>query len=115
MPLLSFSGETYEGPFWKQILNGKKTQTCRKPRKRPIKSGDSLSLYWKVRIPNAKKEIHYIGKATCVKVERKKYREFAFDDKFALKDGFHDSRELREWFGDPVVYGDEEYDVITFA
>jgi len=115
MPLLSFSGITSEGPFWKQILNGKKTQTCRRPRKYPIKSGDSLSLYWKVRMPKAKKEIHFIGTAKCVKVERRKYKDFAFNDKFASRDGFHDSQELREWFGDPVVCGDEEYDVITFA
>jgi len=115
MPLLSFSGETFEGPFWKQILNGKKIQTCRKPRKHPIKPSDTLFLYWKVRMPKAKKEIHFIGKAICTKVERKKYSAFAFDDKFASRDGFHDSRELRDWFGDPVIYGDEEYDVITFA
>lgn len=115
MPMLSFSGESYEGPFWKQILEGRKIQTCRKPRKHPIRQGDVLFLYWKVRMPKARKEIHYIGKATCVKVERKKYREFAFDDEFARRDGFHESRELREWFGDPEKNGDDEYDVITFA
>jgi len=111
--MISFSGETSQGPFWKQILDRRKTQTCRKPRKkRPIKEGDVLYLYWKVRVPKVFKPIHLILKTTCVKVERKKkYSEFAFDDAFARRDGFRDSKELREWFGEDWEH-EEEYDVI---
>ena len=112
--IISFSGITSAGPFWKQILEGRKTQTCRKPRKRRIRVGDTLHLYWKLRKRKDKKPIHYIGEAVCTKIERKKYSEFAFDDEFAKRDGFSNSAELREWFGDPDIYGDEVYDVIHF-
>lgn len=114
MPGISFSGETSQGPFWLQILEGRKIQTCRKPRKRPIKEGDTLYLYWKMRMPENKKPIHKIGEAVCLKVSRMKYGDFAFDDGFARRDGFKDAVELREWFGDPLKFGDEKYDVIEF-
>ena len=114
MPLISFSGETYEGPFYKQILEGRKNQTCRIPRKRPVKKGDKLRLYWKVRKRKDRKPIHFIADAVCVETERKKYAEFAYDEEFARRDGFHDSLELRQWFGNPSVCGDDEYDVIHF-
>ena len=114
MPAISFSGTTSRGPFWKQIMRGWKTQTCRKPRKNPICAGTILKLYWKQRVPKDKKPIHFIGYAECVNVERMKYRDFAYDDEFARRDGFRDSAELREWFGDPEIYGDNEYDVIRF-
>lgn len=115
MPLISFSGETSQGPFYKQILERKKTQTCRKPRKRPIKQGDILYLYWKVRVAKEKKPIHFIGKAKCIKVERMKYIEFWNDRDFVLRDGFGDWFELEEWFGDPLENSEEEYDVIHFT
>ena len=112
--MISFSGETYEGQFWKQILEGRKTQTCRKPRKRPIKKGDKLYLYWKVRMRKTWKPIHFIGEALCTEVERRKYGDFALDDDFARRDGFHDALELQQWFGDPLESAEEEYDVIHF-
>lgn len=118
MPAISFSGTTSRGPFYVLILKREKTQTCRKPRKRPIKKGDKLVLYWKQRVsmkPPNFKPIHKIAVATCVDVERKKYREFAFDDDFARRDGFKDAEEMQEWFGDPLEYADEEYDVIHFV
>jgi len=114
MPALSFSGTTSQGAFWQQILEGKKTQTCRQPRKRPIKQGDKLKLYWKQRVPKSKKPIHLIGVAVCVKVERLKYLEFFDDDKFARRDGFRDADEMHDWFGDVWLNGDMEYDVIHF-
>ena len=51
MPLLSFSGWPARGPFYKLILDQEKNQTVRRPRKNPIKAGDTLYLYWKVRKP----------------------------------------------------------------
>ena len=115
MPAISFSGETSRGPFWQQILDRAKTQTCRTPRKHVIKQGDKLILYWKQRVPTNCKPIHRIGIATCVNIERRKYKEFAYDDAFAWRDGFENSVELREWFGDPEDFGEEEYDVISFV
>jgi len=114
MPALSFSGEPKRGPFYTQIFRHEKTQTCRKPRARPIKVGDNLSLYWKQRQPKAEKPIHLIGYAKCVGIERLRYIDFAFDDAFARRDGFIDSAELREWFDDSSIYGYQEYDVISF-
>jgi hypothetical protein len=115
--MLSFSGETSQGAFWRQILEGRKTQTCREPRKRPIKAGDPLYLYWKVRVPWNKKDIHFIGKFVCSKVTRMKYKEFAFDDAFARRDGFRDAVEMSEWFGNPYDFAcaSNEYDVIEFT
>jgi len=67
MPALSFSGTPSRGPFWKLVQAGEKTITTRKPRKNPIKEGDTLYLYWKQRIAANKKPIHKIGHATCTK------------------------------------------------
>jgi len=114
MPMISFSGETSQGPFWRQILKGIKVQTCRRPRKYPIHEGDILQLYWKVRLRKDKKPIHFIGQARCIKVERKRYANFAFNDEFAKRDGFRDAEEMQEWFGNPLVYADDEMDVIHF-
>lgn len=114
MPGISFSGETSQGPFYRQILEGRKTQTCRKPLNRPIKEGDTLYLYWKMRMPADRKPIHKIGEAVCTKTSRMRYGDFAFNDDFARRDGFKDAEEMQEWFGDPLEFGDEEYDVIEF-
>lgn len=67
MPALSFSGRPERGPFYVLILKGEKTITTRKPRKNPIKEGDTLYLYWNQRVPARKKPIHKIGEATCIK------------------------------------------------
>ena len=114
MPLISFSGETSQGPFWKQIQEGKKTQTVRRPRKKPICEGDTLYLYWKVRVPRDKKPIHLIHTAVCTRVRRLTYIEFAFDDAFARRDGFRDIHELHEWFGNPFLSPGTEYVVIEW-
>lgn len=114
MPAISFSGETSQGPFYTQILEGHKWQTCRQPRRIPIEEGDFLMLYWKMRQPEKSKPIHLIGYAKCTSVKRMKYKDFAFDEAFARRDGFADSAELRQWFGDPSIHGEEEYDVIRF-
>lgn len=103
------------GPFWRLILLKEKTQTCRKPRVRFIRVGDVLSLYWKQRQPEGSKPIHLIAYAKCEATERRPYSSFAFDDEFARRDGFTDSAELREWFGDPAEYGGDPYDVISFT
>ena len=114
MPAISFSGETSKGAFWQQIREGRKTQTCRKPRRNPVQKGDVLYLYWKQRIPADQKPIHFIGTAYCTSVKRIRYAQFAYDSDFAQRDGFRDFVEMQEWFGDPLEYGSDEYDVISF-
>lgn len=114
-PAISFSGRGERGPMWLLIKHGKKTQTVRKPRKRPIKKGYMIKLYWKQRTPRIKKLVHLIADAEVVKVQRMKYRDFAHDDKFARKDGFVNSAELRSWFGSVRLHGEDPYDVIEFV
>ena len=111
MPAISFSGSPIRGPFYDLILSGEKTQTVRKPRKRPIKVGDLLSLYWKQRMPAINKPIHFIGKAKCIYVETLPYFAFMDDAEFARRDGFEDEAELQNWFDAKET---EEYTVITF-
>lgn len=124
MPLVSFSGKP-EGlpPFWLQILQGRKTQTCRKPRKRPIRKGDKLFLYWKCRVSPSyvyingeRKPVHKIGEAVRVNEPNETpYEDFAFDDEFAKVDGFKDHNQLQLWFGMPIgQILEEEWDVIKF-
>ena len=118
MPAISFSGVTSRGPFWRQIAQGSKTQTCRNPRKRPIKKGATLYLYWKQRTPIDKKQVHFIGIAVRTNEPNKTpYRDFMDDDEFAKRDGFKNSAELRQWFGpylDTDILYDSLYDVIQF-
>jgi hypothetical protein len=108
MPGLSFSGVPKRGPFWWQIITGQKIQTCREPRVRPFKDGDTLYLYWKMRTPKTKKPIHHIGNAIARPVLHSHYRNFAYDNDFAKRDGFEDYKELQEWFGDPDGFIEEE-------
>jgi len=112
MPALSFSGETSRGPFYQLILDGEKKQTVRLPRKRPIKQGDFLRLYWKQRTPKDKKPIHFIGPAKCTHVETVRKYNFLFNREFARRDGFSDELELQEWFG--LDNDDALYTVIHF-
>lgn len=58
MPLLGFT------MFKDLVLSGRKCQTIRKLRKHPIKVGDRLHLYWKLRT----KECEKLGEATCTEV-----------------------------------------------
>jgi hypothetical protein len=111
VPLVSFSGEPTRGPFWALILSGAKRQTVRLPRRgASINVGDRLVLYWKVRVPKSKKDIHKIGEAVCSAIEYLRFSEFAHDDAFAYADGFLNSCELRDWFG--AVLWDTMFTVI---
>ena len=99
--MVSFSGDTKAGPFYEQILSGRKTLTLRKRRKddRPhVKPGYSFPMYWRVRY-NYEKPIHYIGRAECVAYEPVKIVDRWHDTEFAKSDGFEDLEEIRDnWF-----------------
>lgn len=56
MPLLGFT------VFKDKILNGEKTQTIRKLRKKPIMLGDKLYLYWHLR----QKDCEKLGETICI-------------------------------------------------
>lgn len=88
MPSLGFT------LFRKKILSGEKKQTIRAVSKRVIKPGDSLFLYWHLR----RKDCELLKKTKCVEALKVTYRDFAYNDEIARKDGFKDSKELRKWF-----------------
>ncbi len=60
MPALNFKKE-----FAALIESGQKTQTIRRPRKRPIKPGDMLYLYTGMRTKGCRK----LGEAECISIE----------------------------------------------
>ncbi len=97
-PSISFSGTTLRGPFWDLIIKGEKTQTIRKPRKRPFKVGDTLYLYWKMRQPKDKKPVHLIAEAPCISVRHITLRDLWNNHENARADGFASIYEFRDWF-----------------
>ena len=112
MPLLGFT------VFKDKILNETKRQTIRKLRKRPIKEGDILHLYWKLRTKQCEK----LGHAFCtehfliymtkdVSPFKTTYRLYLKEDDgqlipisttkwvdIAKRDGFKDDLEMFQWF-----------------
>ena len=107
MPAISFS------VFKDKILDGSKTQTIRKIRKRPIKLGDTLQLYWQQRTPNRE----LLLESKCIAISTVEIHDdcFIIDDDiptkgsarfcaysrmmrdFAIADGFNDWEEMLNW------------------
>jgi hypothetical protein len=84
MPLLSFSVK------YAELNDGSKTQTIRFPRKkRDIKAGDVLYIWWKSRTKNREK----LGEGICSKSTFKKVGELTEED--AYRDGFVDLEALQ--------------------
>lgn len=104
MPLLGFT------KLKNKLLDGSKTQTIRKPWKHPLKVGDKLYVYWKLRT----KECEKLGEAIVTKVVRKQLG--AMENEDAVKDGFADIVEFQDIFTrmHPKAYWDTEFDIITF-
>lgn len=108
MPLIGFT------VFKEKILSGEKCQTIRKLRKRPIKVGDALYLYWHLR----QKDCEFLGVAKCTKISRILIDQHYWlgkqilciiyglinaltekeTDELAKKDGFANSDEMLKWF-----------------
>jgi len=91
MPLLGFT------KLKDKLLDGSKTQTIRKPRKHPIKVGDKLFIYWKLRTKQCEK----LGEAVVTKIVRKAFCELT--EKDAILDGFN-------WLGELIVAFDKMHD-----
>ena len=104
MPLLGFT------KLKQKLLDGSKTQTIRKPRKHPIRVGDKLYIYWKLRT----KECEKLGEAIVTKTVRKKLEDITNED--AIKDGFADLFDFLYVFTEmhTDAYMDDEFDIITF-
>lgn len=96
MPLLGFKRD-----FRDMILSGAKTQTLRRPRKRPIKVGDTLYIYVSLRTSKVEK----LGEAICTRADR-----VVIDPEFLSINGRRvDSPNLRRQFaekeGFPIYLG----------
>ena len=106
MPAISFSGEPRRGPFWRLILDGEKTMTTRKVRKRGgPRVGQTAYLYWKQRVAKTDKPIHHIGDSTIISVKRYPNMRrllLALGVKGSLEyikaEGFDNLGELVEWW-----------------
>lgn len=80
MPLLSFS------VLKPKLLDGSKTQTIRRPRKKyDLKQGDKLYVWWKSRT----KEREYLGESKVINIKTTRIRYLTWED--AVKDGFIDT------------------------
>jgi len=88
--------------FKDKILSGAKRQTIRKERKNPIKEGETLYLWWKMRTPQREK----LGEATCLWVKPVKITDHAIHcdfhidslEQFAVADGFDSWNDLVKFF-----------------
>ena len=93
------------GPFHELILDGRKRQTIREFRKDGrdhVKVGMTTKLYWRVRKKREEKEEagepHLLGYAEITEYETVYLYEMWHDQTNALRDGFRDINEFRDWF-----------------
>lgn len=115
MPIIGFT------VFKDKLLNGQKCQTVRRPRKRPLRVGDRLIAYWRLRT----KECEKLGETKIMAIQRKTVREFTEAD--AEKDGFEKEattyrqipalEKMLLWFVHkyPDIEDDWQFDIITFS
>ena len=77
-----------------EVCDGRKRQTIRKLRKRPIKVDDILYLYWKLRT----KECELLKVAKCTEEFVKPWGLLKDSHTVAVRDGFRNASEMRRWF-----------------
>lgn len=111
MPALSFKKR-----FFALIKSGKKRQTIRSMRKRPIRPGDTLHLFIAMRTTNCQKIGSYICTSTeMIVIDRHgiDYLEIHVNNRelssveieqLARADGFDDVRSMREFFEDYLPF-----------
>jgi hypothetical protein len=92
MPAMSFS--VFKAKLW----HGTKCQTIRRPRKKKLKVGDLLKIYWKQRTP----ECQFLGTTHITDIVVKNLNEVTEEE--AILDGFEADKNrsaaghLRDWF-----------------
>lgn len=104
MPLLNFTMFLYE------LERKMKKQTIRRPRTPPIKKGDLLHIYWKLRT----KQTHKLGVGLCTKVQRKKWKDIG--NITFIRDGFDFRTEAITIFKRMYaeLHPDMEFDIISW-
>jgi len=107
MPMLAFT------KFRDKLLSGEKTQTIRLHRKHPIKLGEILYIYWRLRTKQCEK----LFEAHCTSMDTHPFREIAYDETIARLDGFKDSEEMRACLTTmhPKLMTDTLVDVIRWS
>jgi hypothetical protein len=88
MPSLGFN------VFKQEVKNGHKRQTIRKHRKRPIKVGNLLYLYWHLR----RVDCELLRKDVCTETFTKPWKDLKDDENVARRDGFKSTAEMQAWF-----------------
>ena len=98
--------------FKEKILDDTKKQTIRKPRKNPIRVGDNLQLYWKLRT----KETEFLKEVTCKEIIRINIKDIIFNEEIAKKDGFNNILEMQNFFYScyPNIKDDDEFVIIKW-
>ena len=106
MPLLGFT------VFHDEVRDGKKRQTIRRNRKRPVKVGDTLYLYWHLR----QKDCHLLRVEKCVETFTNSWGILKVSEDVAKLDGVKSSSEMREWFYKTYLSPDDKelFDVIRW-
>ena len=106
MPSLGFN------VFHNEVKRGKKRQTIRRHRKRPIKVGDTLYLYWHLR----RKDCHLLRVEKCVETFTEPWGVLKVSEDIAKHDGFKSATEMCEWFNRTQDLPDDKelFDVIRW-
>lgn len=111
MPLIGFT------IFKDKIQDGSKRQTIRKLRKRPIKVGDTLYIYWKLRTKECERlrvekctehfliyimSEYWVGRQRIrmLKFENDEWNPISYKEtlEIAVRDGFKDDVAMLMWF-----------------
>lgn len=87
MPPLGFT------VFKEEVKDGRKRQTIRIHRKRPIKTGDALYLYWHLR----RRDCELLREAPCTETFSRTWAEIRDNEDIARRDGFKSAAEMRNW------------------
>lgn len=77
-----------------KVRTSEKRQTIRPARKRPVKVGDTLYLYWHLR----QKDCELLKVAECTETFRLPWAMIAGRYTLAVADGFKNPEEMRKWF-----------------
>ena len=96
--------------FKEKILSGEKCQTIRPRRKRMPKVGETLHLYWKLRT----KECERLMSVPCREVFLIKWKDMRDNLDLAVRDGFNDLDEFREWFARYEPKDETEFMVVRW-
>jgi hypothetical protein len=108
MPLIGFT------VFHDEVRDGTKRQTIRRHRhrKRPIKVGDKLYLYWHL----GRKDCHLLRVERCTATFTKPWGAIRLSEEIAERDGFQSCAEMREWFRKNCYSPDDNeiFDVIRW-